>query len=455
MKNKLLLLLGILLATSNLTIFSQNKGRQYGLINSSGEVVIPFMFDNMRVEREILNGPNYYIWVSQNGFEGLMDTNGKTLVPCEYDLIEYVSDNMATVKLDGKYGSVDLTTGKLVIPCIYYYVGYFFDGIAHLHKSGKSWLIDKTGKLITLGIYDHIGDFHYGFCGVEKESKWGFINKEGKEVVPCIYDWVGIFNDKGIVDISNNHLIGFINTKGEEVVPCIYDKVKRIYDNTNNIYKNSAIAVMKDGKWGFLNAKGEEIIKPQYDNVSESRSDYLFFNVKSNGKYGYIDAMGNEILPCEFDREGRYLGGHCLEVCKDSKKGIYNLISKKMISPFVYEECWGDIDGYFEVKKNGSTYYIDSIGNEHVNIYRKGYERIKKYKLEGKEKYGLLDSNGHQIVDYIYDNVEYAANDIYIVYKAGEYGLINGKGQIIVPTIYDRIIYEKEVGCFKVRKLIQ
>ena len=217
---KLQFLLGILLATSNLTSFSQNKGDQYGLINSSGEVVIPFKFDEMSKSAKYANAPTCYIWAYKNGFEGLMDTNGKTLVPCEYDYIRDVSDNMAIVKLDDKYGSVDMTTGKLVIPCIYYEIDVFHDGLANAYKSGKIGLVDKMGKLISFGIYDKIEDFHNGYAKVEKDGKWGLIDKEGKETIPCInniseVDYIGSFNDNGITMIRKKNdpsKYGLINT---------------------------------------------------------------------------------------------------------------------------------------------------------------------------------------------------------------------------------------------------
>src|SRR4051812_26422164 len=58
---------------------------------------------------------------------GIVDVNGKEIIPLIYDYVSYFSEGLAYVRLNAKYGYVD-RTGKEVIPLVYKSAGIFNEG---------------------------------------------------------------------------------------------------------------------------------------------------------------------------------------------------------------------------------------------------------------------------------------------------------------------------------------
>jgi len=103
------------------------KGKKYGLINTKGETVVDFQYDNfaemVMVEEDkmsstgtheslmgfILKGG--YISLEKNKKWGYIDLKGNVVIPFEYDQVwEPESDNKVMVRKGDKRGSFDLNT---------------------------------------------------------------------------------------------------------------------------------------------------------------------------------------------------------------------------------------------------------------------------------------------------------------------------------------------------------
>jgi len=80
---------------------------------------------------------------------GLINLSGKLIVPCIYDAIDYFRGGMAVVKKNEKYGFIDYS-GKLIIPTIYDNVEPFEPGdyYTKVVKNEETFEIDRTGKII-------------------------------------------------------------------------------------------------------------------------------------------------------------------------------------------------------------------------------------------------------------------------------------------------------------------
>jgi hypothetical protein len=122
-----------------------------------------------------------------------------------YDSIKELSEGLACVRKQSKYGYVD-ENGKEIIPLIFDDAGKFIEGITSAKLNGKLVLIDKDGILVKQLDYDDVWDFHEGYAIVKAKNKYGFINKKGEEIISPIYDEVKNFEKEGIasVKIDNN-----------------------------------------------------------------------------------------------------------------------------------------------------------------------------------------------------------------------------------------------------------
>jgi len=146
---------------------------------------------------------------------GVIDKTGNIVIPFIYDVIYDFSEGLAAVNKNGKCGFID-KTGNVVIPMIYDRVGSFSEGLAVVKRKWDLGcnFIDKTGKeLIQMdeyGLdedgyikYDYANDFNEGFANVNSYGKWGFIDKTGKEMRP-FYDFAWCFSG-GLAAVKKNN----------------------------------------------------------------------------------------------------------------------------------------------------------------------------------------------------------------------------------------------------------
>lgn len=104
-----------------------------------------------------------------------------------YDDIDCLSEGLARIERDGKYGFID-KTGKVVIPLNYDDTWSFSEGLALVSRNGKYGFIDKTSKVVIPLKYDKADSFNNGVAGVLDRSigEAFYINRQGERLY-----WLG------------------------------------------------------------------------------------------------------------------------------------------------------------------------------------------------------------------------------------------------------------------------
>lgn len=93
--------------------------------------------------------PRFIVSKSDSGMVGVIDSTGKTLIPCIYD------------------GILEVYSSQTIIA----------------KKAGRWGLIDLANKRVTPFIYDRIDRFSYGGrAAFRREDTTGYLTEEGKEV---------------------------------------------------------------------------------------------------------------------------------------------------------------------------------------------------------------------------------------------------------------------------------
>lgn len=92
---------------------------------------------------------------------GLMNENGDTILPVEYDAIGFFYEGMVIVRKDDlphPFGFVN-TKGELVIPCKWDMADDFKDGRAYVELGDSSFFINMQGEIISTETGDYDIDF--------------------------------------------------------------------------------------------------------------------------------------------------------------------------------------------------------------------------------------------------------------------------------------------------------
>lgn len=259
---------------------------------------------------------------------GFCDNKMQTIIPAKYQDARPFSEGLAAVKLNDKYGFIDMA-GITVIPFLYDFASDFKKDIAFVipekKEGGEFFQINKKNDVIGKGLefklsdnpsalnpkrvefykkdYGNITEFYYedknglyvkgpfdfawpfteGIGIAHKAGIYFFINEEGKEIFSKKMNRVSYFNE-GYASAKFDKSVGFIDHNGNEFKLDDYSDVRNFYDGL--------AAVERDDRWGFLDKNFKEVIKPIYDKVGDFENGIAL--VKHENREGYIDCQGNQ-----------------------------------------------------------------------------------------------------------------------------------------------------------------
>ena len=223
--------------------------------------------------------------VKKNGKWGLIDKTGEVIMPVEYDKIWDFNEGLAQVWKNDKRGYIN-KTGKVVIPIEYDYVTSFDDGLVSVRKNDKWGFLDMTGKVVVPIEYDEVR-LSDGLIELRNKSKWHVIDKTGKTIIPTGYSYMEVRD--GLIYVRIKDKVGVLDLTGKVIVPSEFDEV--------HFFSEGLAAIKKNDKWGFLDKTCTIVIPLEYDEAN-SFSEGLAW-VKKNGGWGVIDKTGKVVVPCE------------------------------------------------------------------------------------------------------------------------------------------------------------
>lgn len=203
------------------TTYDAKTGREcslLGLIDTSGSWVIQPAYTDCRwidQAKGELFGPDGLAVVQKDGkWYGAIDRSGQVVVPFRYEELWPFQEGMAVFRQDGKYGYLD-SSGAVVIPAQYDRVVGFQNGYAAVYRDGMSELIDRQGAPLPLlgsvsaiELLAHPADAN-GYFSIQRGSLYGFGRLEYRPPLPSTEEvdswaqaevWAAI--EAGLVPVS-------------------------------------------------------------------------------------------------------------------------------------------------------------------------------------------------------------------------------------------------------------
>jgi len=190
-------------------------GNSYGLINSTGKVILETKYD------QILKANNSVFIVVLNNLYGFYNGKGCFLSAISYDFL--------------KEKPVDFYTN-----------GYIFK----LLKKGQQSFIDANGRTsIEFGTYDEINFASNGLIRVKNKNKYGFVDRKLNVVIPYKFNKANDFKDScAFVQLKDKFIL--INTQGKEV----YSSIAEIQKISRHFY------LVKGENENLINSAGELVL---------------------------------------------------------------------------------------------------------------------------------------------------------------------------------------------------
>lgn len=339
---------------------------------------------------------SYVLKVQKDGLYGLINFNGKELLPCEYTEIiplEKVTRSFVTV------------------------------------KDGKKGLVDNSGSIIIENEYVDIkpltNKYEDGYIVKNNSNKFGLINYNKKQVLECKYNEISNVTGSNMYVVKDGQEVQLLSQEGNILLK---DKFKEAVS-----IDNSNIIIKSNGKYGLISSTGDTIFNTEYQDLS-----YAFdgnYIAKKNDKYGIINTEKETKIDFTYEHI-TYL-----------KEEGFIEADKSLAETDL-------IDTNFEVKTTGMVSEINSklgyvkvrVGSEYKYYnYRLEEKDVKDilatntlYLSKKDDKYGYVDKNGTVVVDYIYDDA--TEQNIYgfaAVNINGKWGVIDANGKVIIQPVYD------------------
>lgn len=243
--------------------------QKWGYINKENHLTIPYNYD----EADVFESCGL-ARVKTSDKYGIIDTNGKIIIPAEYDYIKIEGighDSPGQIKKDGKYGYVN-SKGEIIVAPLYEMANAFGEGLAVCKSGEQLFIIDAAGNQLAGLDYENAKCFsevllpvclnHTDEKGKRKEL-WGYCDRNGNEVIPCEYDDVLPFSE-GYAAVCYRGKWGFIDHKNRVMIPFQYDGMhgKTIQCGYFGSFAEGIVGAVADGRDIMLNKYGQEFLSP-------------------------------------------------------------------------------------------------------------------------------------------------------------------------------------------------
>lgn len=240
-------------AKPNLTIHLPKAGRMefipgndstsYLLVENSKKMTVynargNSLFTIPSVDRLQYAGQGHFQVIKKEK-KGLINQNGKTIVPAEYDAIGNVSNGVISILRGMKFGFYDLKTKKLVKPEYDKNIVPFFDNVFVAFKGGSSGFIDSGNKPLSEFVYSEIRPWSDSVALVKRNDLWSLYHVYKKQE---LFGGIASFKiirdepeDKLFIIKKENQLGVISNTRGQ-VLPVNFSDIVNVGSDEIPVY---------------------------------------------------------------------------------------------------------------------------------------------------------------------------------------------------------------------------
>ena len=434
------------------TVYENGK---FGVINNEGETVINpeyteiVLIPNKDVpifictydlndqdgtyKTKVINQKNEEIFKEYSKVEAIDNFDSKQNI--------WYEDDVLRVEKDGKYGLINFE-GKEVLPCDYDEITAL-KGVTNnllVKKDGKVGLVNEKGQTIVNTEYKDIKTLKEGYKNeyiiVNDNNQYGIISTTGTVIIEPKYEDVKYLNNSEMFAIKDAGVWKLINKDNQILIDGGYDNIIEA--------KGENVVVEKGGKYGVVTTKNEEKIPVEYEQIKYTLS--IYYIAKTGGKYGIINLNNEQVKDFNYINMDYVEKGDFIQAdVSDTETVIFDNNLSEKINGIVSEI--NQEKGYIKVYTNNEYKYYNFKFEEKKSSDILTSNNLFLSKKDGK--YGYVNKEGKVIVDYIYeDGTEQNSCGFAAVKKDGVWGSINKVGAVeLEPSVnLDSNIYTTFIG---------
>ncbi len=395
------------------SLYTVNINNKQALVDAAGKTIVPTgTYDYITC---VNSG---YITVQKKGKFGVINKSGRLVIPLIYDRIDPFWSGVALAIKAKKYGVLN-TAGKTIVPFNYGDGAVYRNGVIRMRSSGKTIVFDRTGKVIApLGKYDYVLATTGNLIYVERGGKVGAIDMTGREVVPFIYSGVREAVN-GITVVTADDKNAVINQNGKLILPLgKYGSINIGDINTND----GCVHVMSmDSKWGLLDYNGNTVLPCEYSSIGNMQDGYVVAQSEQGSAIFNLD--GTMVVPFgAFEYFGK-INENSVPVTKNGLTGFI-ILPEYVAQP----DPWAHPE--IERAIAAGLVPVDLRKNYQANIARADFCRLAITMIEvrtGMKIEAFMNTRG--MAGRVSDPIAFTDTDDPYVKAASRLGIVNGVGK--------------------------
>lgn len=309
------------------------------------------------------------VYIVENGFQGIVNGDGKIIIPCEYQSVDDYRVNDKT-----------------------YFGAENDEGLFTLFDADGNVLLSNLTSLYAEEVSFYIGDSEHTSYG------WNYFPEVNK-----YYMLSGdAVNGRVIyVDHSDGEQFGFLDEFGNVVVSAQYYSVENFSDD--------GLALVYNGMYySYINKQGEAPFPGEYYNATSFLNGRALVKDK-NGAY-FIDTKGNVIDTISFDMYPINSEGDIYIVGRyNSEELEFGIIDKdgKILLPFQNMEItFTNVPNVVELRDIDFTiseYFNAKTGEKYSDAAPLVHQK-NLYAVKNEGKWAVLNADGQVLTDFIYES---------------------------------------------------
>jgi len=357
------------------------KNGQTGVINTKGEVVIPFEFQKIKTSSPNIKKRFPWLLAAKNGFWGLIDPAGRTMEPFEWTeaMYYYQTDSLVLLSKPGLQRLLD-RQGRTVVETHFdrWEIGGRIDRTKHIcaRQNGKVGLVDFQHKVVLPFEFEYLMWVEDNVVCIFKDNRYGLVTLDGRPILPVEHGIIHSHYAHGLfgVNTPDAKKRGLVDSTGVFVLPIEYAQVNLIAGRSLIAAKNM------DAKIAIFDLRGKQLTDFLFEFIN-SREDVpgLFFGQIGPQQYRLLNGKGEFLSPEVFESVSTSPTAFTASV---GWKNAFFRLDGKQVTGFKYYGGIGfdslinrdrmikkyrlpqDRTWIGQVHYNGRDLYIDSEGNE-------------------------------------------------------------------------------------------
>lgn len=300
---------------------------------------------------------------------GYINSYGVFKIKPQYDnAMDFQDNGLAIVSKEGHTGIID-RNGRYIVPLQYYNINPFSEGRATVSDASGTKVIDESGKVVTNKSYSYIGTYQNGraiFNNLNDEAfLYGYLDKLGNEVIHAQYVTANDFiNGQAIVKVKDNQY-ALIGLSGETLQSYPFAFVNNAGDGLLPFQPEA------NSKYGYIEIDGTIVIPAKYSMALPFSNNRAVVNIAEDysNQFGLIDKTDTFILNPIYNDvnpigEGNFSVGKAIDPERPYIGSKYAIADRSgnILTSFNYTSLLPYDKGYSSASDGSNTFFLDREG---------------------------------------------------------------------------------------------